>query len=142
MRKLKNSIIYHCGPLVIKQGKNYKIISAGPTTSSRLSIYLPKLIKKLGIKTIIGKGGLNKEAALAMKKYECVYLSAIGGAGALLASSIKKVKNVYKSEFGATDAIYELKVENFPCIVTVDTKGKNLYNNVFKESRKVYNKLV
>jgi len=140
--KLKNGIIYHCGPIVKKELFGYKIISAGPTTSERLSLYAPEIIKKYKIKAIIGKGGMDKKTSQAMKKYGCVYFAAIGGIGTLIASSIKKVNNVYKEEFGMPEAIYELEVENMPLIVAMDTKGNSIYEDVLKSSKKEYRKLI
>lgn len=140
--KLTNGIIYHCGPIIKKGLFDYKIISAGPTTSERLSLYSPKIIKKYKIKAIIGKGGMDKKTSQAMKKHGCVYLAAIGGAGALIASAIKKVKNVYKEEFGMPEAIYELEVENMPLIVAMDAKGNSIYEDVLRSSGKNYKKLI
>lgn len=140
--KLRDGIIYHCGPIVKKELFSYKIISAGPTTSERLSLYAPEIIKKYKIKAIIGKGGMDKKTLQAMKKYGCVYLAAIGGAGALIASTIKKVKNIYKEEFGMPEAIYELEIENMPLIVAMDAKGNSVYEGVLESSEKIYKKLL
>jgi len=141
-KKLINGVIYHCGPIVKKEPLGYKIISAGPTTSERLSLYAPEVIKRYKIKAIIGKGGMDKKTLQAMKKYGCVYFAAIGGAGALIASSIKKVRKVYKEEFGMPEAIYELEVENMPLIVAMDAKGNSIYGDVLKSSEEKYNKLL
>ncbi len=139
---LERGVIYHTGPIVKNALFGYKIISAGPTTSERLSLYAPKLIKKYKTRAIIGKGGMDKKTLQAMKRYKCVYLAAIGGAGALMASSIKKVKKVYKKEFGMPEAIYELEVENMPLIVAMDSRGNSVYKNVLESSEKSYRKLV
>lgn len=132
--KLTNGVIYHCGPIV-KKGLVYdRIVSAGPTTSERLSLYSPKIIKKYKIKAIIGKGGMDKKTSQAMKKYGCVYFAAIGGAGASIATNIKNIKRIYKEEFGMPEAIYELEVEDMPLIVAMDAKGNSIYENVLRES--------
>jgi len=138
--KLKNSVIYHCGPIA-KKKKEWKIIAAGPTTSIREEPYEAYIIKNYRIKAVIGKGGMGKKTLGALKKYGCVYLSVVGGAAALLANSIKKVKNVYKLEFGVPEAIWELEVKNFPAIVTMDAKGNSLHKNILELSEKRYNKL-
>jgi len=140
--KLSNGIIYHCGPIVKKGVFGDKVIAAGPTTSERLSLYAPEVIKKYKIKAIIGKGGMDKRTLQAMKKYGCVYLAAIGGVGALIASSIKKVKNVYKKEFGMPEAIYELEIEDMALIVAMDSKGRSIYEDVLKDSEEAYRKLL
>ena len=72
----------------------------------------------------------------AMKEHGCVYLAAIGGAGALIASKIKSIKNIYKKEFGMPEAMYELEVENMPAIVAMDSKGNSIYENILKHSGK------
>lgn len=140
--KLEEGIIYHCGPIVMKGVFGSEVISAGPTTSERLSLYSPEIIKKYKIRAIIGKGGMDKKTLQAMKKYGCVYFAAIGGIGALIASSVKKVKNVYKEEFGMPEAIYELEIENMPLIVAMDAEGNSLYEDVLRKSCKKYNRLL
>lgn len=121
------NVIYHCGPLVRKRIINYKVVSAGPTTSSRMEKYMGKIIRKYKIKAVIGKGGFSKDMLKIFKKQNCVYLQATGGAGALLAKNIKRVINVYKlQEFGEAEAMWELHVEDFPAIVAM-ANGKSLY---------------
>ena len=127
IKKLANTAIYHCGPIVKKKGKKYSIIAAGPTTSIREEPYMPKIINDYKIRAIIGKGGMGKKTLDACKKHGCVYLSAVGGAAALLAKSVKRVRNVYKLEFGIPEAIWELEVKDFPAIVTMDSKGRSLH---------------
>lgn len=126
--ELKDGVIYHCGPLIRCFFFKYKVASAGPTTSLRMEKFMEKVIKKYKIKAVIGKGGFSRKMLRIFKKYNCVYLQATGGAGALLAKNIKKVINVYKlKEFGEAEAIYELEVEDFPLIVGMDTKLGSLY---------------
>ncbi|MDP6670527.1 MAG: FumA C-terminus/TtdB family hydratase beta subunit [archaeon] len=136
LAEIENSAIYHCGPIV----KGNKVISAGPTTSYRLNQYTPELIEKYGVKAIIGKGGMD-ESVLNALKGRAVYLSAVGGAGVIYATATK-VKNVYKKEFGMPEAIWELEVKDFPAIVTMDSKGNNLYAKVFQKSKKAFVKLI
>jgi len=140
--KLKNGVIYHCGPIVKKDGSSIRIISAGPTTSERLSLYAPEVIKKYSIKGIIGKGGMDKKTLMTMKKHGCVYLAAIGGMGAFIASSIKNVKAVYKEEFGMPEAIYEMDVEDMPLIVAMDARGNSIYDRVLKSSLREFEELI
>lgn len=136
--KLKNGIIYHCGPII----KSKKVISAGPTSSVRLEGYESDIIRKHGIRAIIGKGGMGRKTVEACKKHGCVYLSATGGAGALIAQKIKKIRNVYKKEFGVPEAIWELEVEDFPAVVTIDARGNSLHDNILKKSRNSYQMLI
>jgi len=111
-------IIYHCGPLF----KGEEIVSAGPTTSSRMNSYEKEVIEKYGIKAIIGKGEMKPDI---FKSTKTVYLAATGGCGALLAKSIKSCRKVV--DLGPVESIYELEVENFPVVVAIDSEGKSLY---------------
>ena len=129
--KIKGGVIYHCGPII----KDNKVVSAGPTTSNRMSIFTPKLIEKYGIKAIIGKGGMDDSVKEALRG-KAVYLSAIGGAGALYADKIKVV-GVDKEEFGMPEAIWEFSVKEFPVIVTMDAHGNSVYDEVLKKSQEV-----
>ncbi|MGL4736525.1 MAG: Fe-S-containing hydro-lyase [Cellulosilyticaceae bacterium] len=120
---LQNITIYYAGPAPAKPGQI--IGSCGPTTSGRMDVYAPDLMK-LGQTIMIGKGLRNQAVIDAMHEYGAVYLTAIGGAGALLSKRIKKAECVAYEELGA-EAIYKLEVEDFPVIVTIDSEGNNLY---------------
>ncbi len=128
--KIKNSIIYHCGPII----KDNEVIAAGPTTSARMNPYTPDLIEKYKIKAIIGKGGMDTVVLKALKG-KAVYLAALGGAGALYGQAMQ-VRGVDKEEFGMPEAIWEFKVKDFPVIVAMDAHGENLYDEVLKKSKK------
>jgi len=134
---LKDGILYHCGPVVIKdeQGQ-WKCVAAGPTTSIREEPYQWQVIRDFGIRGVIGKGGMGDKTLAACKEYGSVYLHAIGGAAQVLAECIKRVKNVYMmNEFGAPEAIWEFEVENFPAVVTIDSHGNSLHKEVFAASQ-------
>jgi tartrate/fumarate subfamily iron-sulfur-dependent hydro-lyase beta chain len=133
--KIRGGVLYHCGPII----KGDEVISAGPTTSERLSKYTPAVIEKYGIKAIIGKGGMNEDVLLALKG-KAVYLAAVGGAGVIYAKSMK-LKNVYKKEFGMAEAIWEFEVKDFPVIVAMDAFGNSLYDEVKSESELKMNEL-
>ena len=125
---LNGAAIYHCGPITVKKESKWIVTAAGPTTSSRLESYTPEIIEKFGVRAIIGKGGLGYGTLNACKQFGCVYLSAVGGCAQVLAESIKCVRNVYfYEEFGSPEAVWELEVENFPAIVTMDSYGNSLY---------------
>ena len=124
-QSLKNQIIYYCGPIFNEKNK---ITSAGPTTSARMDKYTKEIIRKLKTPAFIGKGERSEKAVKQMKG-KAIYLSAIGGAGALMARCIKKAEPFLYPELG-TEAIYKLEIENLPVIVVVDIKGDNLYNNI------------
>ena len=120
---MENVAIYYAGPAPAKPGAI--IGSCGPTTSGRMDAYAP-LFMAWGQTVMIGKGLRNEGVIEAMKKEGAVYLTAIGGAGALLSKCVKEMTCVAYEDLGA-EAIYKLKVENFPVIVTIDSEGNNLY---------------
>jgi fumarate hydratase subunit beta len=122
---IKDQVIYYVGPAPAKPGQ--VIGSCGPTTSGRMDAYAPTLIE-LGLKGMIGKGPRNEKVIAAMKEHGAVYLAAIGGAAALIARSVKKADVVAYPELGP-EAIYRLEVEDFPCIVAIDSEGNNLYES-------------
>ena len=120
---IKNQTIYYVGPCPAKPGQ--VIGSAGPTTSGRMDAYAPLLMEH-GLKGMIGKGLRSKEVVDSIIKNNAVYFAAIGGAGALLAEAIKEAEVIPFPDLGA-EAIYKLRVENFPVAVIIDNKGNDLY---------------
>jgi len=134
---LNGGILYHCGPVVIKddQGK-WKCVAAGPTTSIREEPYQWQIIRDFGLRGVIGKGGMAERTLNACREYGCAYLHAIGGAAQVLAECIQRVPNVYLMEkFGAPEAIWEFEVVDFPAVVTMDAKGNSLHKEVFAASK-------
>lgn len=132
--KIKNSVIYHAGPIVAKKGKKVIPISAGPTTSYRFSQRSIKLMKKYGIKAFIGKGGMDNDEVKKAMANKVVYLAAVGGAGVVYANAMK-IKNIYLKKLGMADAICELEVKDMPLIVTMDSHGRSIYHDVYKKSK-------
>ncbi len=122
--ELKDQMIYFVGPCPARPGD--VIGSAGPTTSGRMDAYSPRLMRKCGLRAMIGKGGRSGAVIDAMKECGCVYLAATGGAGALIAQCIKKAEVVAFPDLGA-EAIYRLEVENLPLAVAIDSEGNSLY---------------
>ena len=133
----KDGILYHCGPVVIKdENGNWKCVAAGPTTSIREEPYQAQIIRDFGLRGVIGKGGMGERTLAGCQQHGCVYLHAIGGAAQVLAECIKRVRNVYLMEkFGAPEAIWEFEVENFPAVVTMDSHGNSLHKEVFAASQ-------
>ncbi|MFH1225069.1 MAG: fumarate hydratase C-terminal domain-containing protein [Candidatus Diapherotrites archaeon] len=128
-------ILYHCGPIVKKEGGRFRVIAAGPTTSARFGMYAPRLIKRYGISAVMGKGGMG---ALGVP-----YLSAIGGAAALLANRVTLVEKVYMlPQFGMPEAIWVLRVDAFPALVTADTHGGSIHEKVIKHSKEIYKEAI
>ena len=134
---LKDGILYHCGPVVIKDEQgNWKCVAAGPTTSIREEPYQWQVIRDFGLRGVIGKGGMGDRTLQACKEHGCVYLHAIGGAAQVLAQCIRRVRNVHMMEqFGAPEAIWEFEVEDFPAVVTMDSHGGSLHKEVFAASQ-------
>jgi fumarate hydratase subunit beta len=132
---LKGAVIYHCGPLMQQTDHGWKVVSAGPTTSGRMSKMTPPLLKIHEVRAIIGKGGM-KDVASALKD-RCVYLAYTGGCAALAAELIKEVKTVYWLELGMPEAVWMLRVKEFgPLIVGIDTKGKDIFTEVREKAQK------
>lgn len=133
----KHGILYHCGPVVIKDDQGaWKCVAAGPTTSIREEPYQGQIIGEFGLRGVIGKGGMGDRTLAACQEHGCVYLHAIGGAAQVLADCIKRVRNVYLMEkFGAPEAIWEFEVENFPAVVTMDSHGNSLHKEVLAASQ-------
>jgi fumarate hydratase class I len=134
---LRDGVIYHCGPVVIKDdaGK-WKVVAAGPTTSAREEPYQGDIMRKFGLRGVIGKGGMGAKTLDACREVGGVYLHAIGGAAQVLAEHIKSVRAVYfLEEFGSPEAIWELEVERFPVVVTMDAHGGSLHREVFERSQ-------
>jgi len=141
---LKESVIYHCGP-VVKQSENgeWSFVSAGPTTSAREEPYQSEVICEYKVRGIIGKGGMGAKTAEGLEKCGAVYFHAVGGAGTLIANSVKKVKEVYKlKEFGTPEAFWVIEVENFPVVVTMDSHGNSLHKDILEKSKKIMEELL
>ncbi len=138
----KDSIIYHCGPVVLKKKGKWVVTAAGPTTSTREEPYQAGIIERLGVRAVIGKGGMGEKTRLACQKFGCVYLHAVGGAAQVLAEAIEEVENVYGLEqFGSPEAIWQLRVKNFPVVVTIDSHGNSLHKDIEAHSGKVLGEL-
>ena len=126
---ITGNTIYYLGPTPAKEGR--VIGSAGPTTSSRMDKYTPLLLSK-GLKGMIGKGKRSKEVIDAIIENKAVDFAAVGGAGALLSKCIKKSEVIAYDDLG-TEAIREMYVEDFPCIVVIDSEGNNLYETAIND---------
>ncbi|MFD1176838.1 fumarate hydratase [Paenibacillus puldeungensis] len=131
---LNGAVIYHCGPVMLKDEEGWHVKAAGPTTSIREEPYQGDIMKKFGIRAVIGKGGMGPKTLAALKEHGGVYLNAIGGAAQYYAECIKKVNGVDFMEFGIPEAMWHLDVEGFAAIVTMDSHGDSLHAGVEKAS--------
>jgi len=141
---LKESVIYHCGPVVKKteEGK-WEFVSAGPTTSAREEPYQADVICEYNLRGVIGKGGMGDKTTAGLKKCGAVYFHAVGGAGTLIANAVKEVKTVFKlEEFGTPEAFWVIVVEDFPLVVTMDSHGGSLHKEIKEKSQEVANQLM
>jgi fumarate hydratase class I len=132
---LTDGILYHCGPVVVKEGSTWVVKAAGPTTSIREEPYQADLIRKFRLRGVIGKGGMGAKTLAACQENGCVYLHAIGGAAQVLAEKVTRVRGVHLMEkFGSPEAIWEFEVEGFPAVVTMDSHGMSLHKDLLAAS--------
>ena len=139
----KESLIYHCGPVVagLDTG-DYKFVAAGPTTSIREEPYQSEVMHHFDMRGVIGKGGMGTKTLQACQDVPAVYFHAIGGAATLIAKSVEEVIGVYKLDFGVPEAIWVLKVKEFPVVVTMDSHGKSIHAEVEEASLKKLKELI
>jgi fumarate hydratase class I len=131
---LTGAVLYHCGPVVVKEGDRWRVTAAGPTTSIREEPYQGEIIRRYGVRAVVGKGGMGAKTLAALKEHGAVYLNAIGGAAQFYARSITSVDGVSLLEFGTPEAMWHLSVDAFPAIVTMDAHGNSLHRDVEQES--------
>ncbi|HWO97584.1 MAG TPA: fumarate hydratase [Bacillus sp. (in: firmicutes)] len=132
---LNGQIIYHCGPVMLKdEDGKWHVAAAGPTTSIREEPYQGDIMKKFGIRAVIGKGGMGPKTLAALQEHGGVYLNAIGGAAQYYADCIKSVEGVNFMEFGIPEAMWHLRVEDFKAVVTMDSHGNSLHRDIDKSS--------
>jgi fumarate hydratase class I len=133
---LQDGVLYHCGPVVLEEKGDYRVIAAGPTTSIREEPYQADVIGRYGIKAVIGKGGMGAKTLQACQEHGCVYLHAIGGAAQIYARCVEKVEGVQlKEKFGSPEAVWVLRVKDFPAVVTMDAHGRSLHQEVADTSK-------
>ena len=131
---LRGSVIYHCGPVVAKEGDGWRVTAAGPTTSIREEPYQAEILKRYGVRAVIGKGGMGPKTLAGLRESGAVYLNAIGGAAQFYARTIERVEGVSLMEFGTPEAMWHLQLKDFPAIVTMDSHGNSLHKDVEQAS--------
>lgn len=140
---LAGGVIYHCGPVVAGlDTKEYKFVAAGPTTSTREEPYQGDVMHHFNIKGVIGKGGMGPKTLAACQEVPGVYFHAVGGAASLIAQSVEEVLTVYKYEFGVPEAMWVIRVKDFPVVVTMDAHGSSLHAEINKNSQAVLERLL
>ncbi len=142
-RTLSGGAIYHCGPVVRRvAGGGWEFVAAGPTTSMREEPYQAEVIAHFGLRGVIGKGGMGQNTLRACQEHGAAYFHAVGGAATLIANTVKEVLAVYKlEEFGVPEALWVIRVEDFPTVVTMDSHGQSIHEQVERLSRAVLERL-
>jgi fumarate hydratase class I len=144
---LQGGVLYHCGPVVAKTGREqpgsskphsgdggWTVTAAGPTTSIREEPYQAEILKRYGVRVVIGKGGMGAKTLAGLKESGAVYLNAIGGAAQFYARCIERVTGVSLLQFGTPEAMWHLEVRDFPAIVTMDAHGNSLHKEIEEAS--------
>lgn len=140
---LRDGVIYHCGPVVTGlDTKQYAFVAAGPTTSIREEPYQHQVMQHFGVRGVIGKGGMGAKTLAACQVLGGAYFHAIGGAASLIAQTVIAVLGVYKLEFGVPEAIWVIKVQDFPAVVTMNARGESLHAAVEQNSRTILEQLM
>jgi fumarate hydratase, class I len=133
---LNGAVLYHCGPVMLQENGKWTVKAAGPTTSIREEPYQADVIKRYGVRVVIGKGGMGPKTSAALKEFGAVYLNAIGGAAQYYARTVQDVLDVNLLDFGVPEAMWHLRVDNFPAIVTMDSHGNSLHAEVEQSTAK------
>jgi fumarate hydratase class I len=140
---LDGGVIYHCGPVALRrEDGTWTMNAAGPTTSIREEPYQAEIIRKFGVRAVIGKGGMGSKTLAALQECGAVYLNAIGGAAQYYATCIEKVEGVDFLEFGVPEAMWHVRVKDFPAIVTMDAHGNSLHAQIESTSAEELAKFV
>ncbi|MEO8519777.1 MAG: FumA C-terminus/TtdB family hydratase beta subunit, partial [Acidobacteriota bacterium] len=131
---LAGGVLYHCGPVVARDGDGWRVTAAGPTTSIREEPYQAEILERYGVRVVIGKGGMGPKTLAGLQASGAVYLNAVGGAAQFYARCIEAVAGVSLMEFGTPEAMWHLEVRDFPAIVTMDAHGNSLHKDVEQAS--------
>ena len=130
-KELYGATLFHCGPIMSEKNGRADVIAAGPTTSARMNSMGAEMIRRFGIRAIIGKGGMSDDVLKAMEETGCVYLAAIGGAAVSLAEGLNETVGVKWEDLGMAEAMWEFEAERFgPLIVAMDAHGNSIYKKV------------
>jgi fumarate hydratase class I len=138
---LNGAVLYHCGPVMLQEDGKWKVKAAGPTTSIREEPYQADVIRRYGVRAVMGKGGMGAKTLAALKECGAVYLNAIGGAAQYYARTVQSVEDVHLLDFGVPEAMWHIRVNNFPAIVTMDAHGNSLHADVEKATSEALEQL-
>lgn len=135
--------MFHCGPIVLREGDSYRVLAAGPTTSARMDPFEPRVIRELGVRVVVGKGGMSSEVGRALMEVGGVYLSFTGGCAVKAARAVKEVLGLLWDDLGMAEAVWVFRVEGFgPLIVSMDSAGGDVFKEVEGKGREALRALV
>ncbi|MBK8324452.1 MAG: L(+)-tartrate dehydratase subunit beta [Betaproteobacteria bacterium] len=135
---LRGNAIFHAGPIVVKDGDGWKIISIGPTTSMRMESFERDFIRETGVKLIVGKGGMGPETVEGCRENKALHAVFPGGCAVLAATQVEKIERVEWLDLGMPEALWVCRVKEFgPLIISIDTHG----NNLFETNKAEFNRL-
>ncbi len=133
---LAGMAIFHAGPIVVKDGEGWKMISIGPTTSMRMESFEKEFIRQTGVRLVVGKGGMGPETVAGCREHKALHAVFPGGCAVLAATQVEAIERVEWLDLGMPEALWVCRVKEFgPLIISIDTKG----NNLFEKNRKVFN---
>jgi len=136
-KELNGATLFHCGPIMSKKDGRWNVIAAGPTTSARMNSMEAEVIRRFGVRAIIGKGGMSDDVLKTMKEVGCVYLAAIGGAAVSLAEGLSADIGAEWEDLGMAEAMWKFKADRLgPLVVAMDAHGNSIYKNVDSEVKK------
>jgi fumarate hydratase subunit beta len=143
---LEGLAVFHCGPVMRRQGDGWLAVAAGPTTSARMEVFEAEFIRNFKPRVVIGKGGMGEKTTSAMAEHGAVYGAFTGGAALLAAKAIKSVRDVVWLDLGMPDAMWVLEVDELgPLLIAIDSCGNNLFRDVAeqveKNRQRIYRKL-
>lgn len=128
------SVVYHVGPVAWKKAGKWQIVSAGPTTSTRMELFEDEFLHKYKARIIVGKGGMGQKTLAALKEVGAVYCSYTGGCGALAAKGLKEVRAYEWQDLGMPEALWVITAQDFgPLLVTMDSHGNSMHDVVSKK---------
>jgi len=135
---LRGNAIFHAGPIVVKDGDGWKIISIGPTTSMRMESFEKEFIARTGVKLIVGKGGMGPETVEGCRTHKALHAVFPGGCAVLAATQVEAIERVEWLDLGMPEALWVCRVKEFgPLIISIDTHG----NNLFETNKAEFNRL-
>lgn len=140
---LQNALLYHCGPVVLRDpAGHWKVLAAGPTTSAREEPYQAAILERFGVRGILGKGGMGPGTLAACQRFGAVYFHAVGGAAQVLAERITRVRSVsFLEQFGSPEAVWEFEIDRLPAVVTMDASGHSLHQEILAASQTQFQRL-